>query len=216
MKVAIEAFVLGLFLMLFVGPSFFYLVKVGIEKGFSSAAFFALGIVVSDLLFVLIIVFGLGHLLNSLIFKQIFSIAASVVIFGIGIKLLFFNKVSITPKTIDKLKPAQFALKGFAINIINPFSFMIWFGVLGTISLKRDFSSNQLGIFIGVLLATILLADFAKALAANYIGSLINSKSMVLINKALGVIFIVLSFRLFYFFYTLMNYGNQTLEMNYF
>ena len=60
MQIIAEGIALGLFLALFIGPSFFYLIQVGITKGFKSAAFFALGIALSDL--ALLILFEISSL----------------------------------------------------------------------------------------------------------------------------------------------------------
>lgn len=216
MKVALEAFLLGLFLMLFVGPSFFYLIKVGIQKGFVQASFFAVGIILSDLLMVLLILFGLSRYFETLWFKETFSLLAGIVVIGMGIVSLLKPKGRTAAGKVKTLKPIQYTLQGFGINIMNPFSFMIWLGVLGTVSLKRSFTSSEYTIFVAVLLGTVLCADIGKAYGANALGSIMNEKVVHLVNRVLGVIFVGLGIRLLYFFYELVTYGNQTIKVDVF
>ena len=214
MHVAFQAFLLGLFLMLFVGPSFFYLIKVGIQKGFVPAAFFALGIIFSDLTMILLILFGLSNVFESLLFKESFSLIAGFIIVGLGIYSILKPKGRSSTGKVKDLLPYQYTLRGFGINIVNPFSFMVWIAVLGGISLKRDFTNGEYITFISVLLGTVLMADVAKAYGANALGKIMNDKVVHLVNRVLGFIFIVLGVRMLYFFYELYTYGNQSLQID--
>lgn len=216
MAIVLEAFFLGLFLMLFVGPSFFYLIKVGIEKGFVPAAFFALGIILSDLLMIILIIFGFSHFFNNLLFKESFSFLAGIIILGLGILSLIKPQGRAVTGKVKDLPNYKYCIRGFGINIVNPFSFMVWMAVLGGVSINRDFTTQQYFIFIAVLLFTVLVADLSKAFGANAIGKFMNEKVVQLVNRALGVTFIFLGIRMIFFFYKLLESGNQTLEINLF
>lgn len=205
-QIILEAIALGLFLALFIGPSFFYLIQVGISKGFKSAAFFALGIAISDLLLLLLILKGLQAVLDSYWFQALFSGIAGTMVLYLGIQSLIKKQVNTavsytTPNTKNAL---SFLVKGVFINGTNPFTFMVWVGVMGTVGIQKSYTGTEYSLFIGSLLCTILAADLLKAYLAKLLAIRLTHEWLHKINRFIGVAFIALSLRLFYNLYTLI------------
>jgi len=198
-----------LVLMFSAGPSFFYLVKVGIEQGFRKAASFAVGIFFSDILLLGLIYLGLKPFFENETFRQIFSLVSGVVISVFGITMLIKKKP--TENAIkDDLKGEdpfyKYLLKGAAINLLNPFTVIVWVTVLGSVSpgTKTEFSQ-----FIGGLLGIILLSDAVKAYLAKLIGKLLTQKAVFRLNKVMGVAFIAIGVYFMYVFYQSYFGGHQ-------
>jgi len=203
----LDGILIGLILMFFLGPSFFFLIGVGVEKGFQEAAYFALGIILSDLLMVLVIFLGLRRFFQQPLFQGIFSLVAGLVIFLAGLYYLQKNsKSSINLQSKNGNSPNyMYTVKGFGINVMNPFTFSVWVGVLGTIGVSQPYTQQQYSILIAGMLGTILCADLLKAYFANQLGNILNERILQTINTVLGVIFVLLSLPLLHNWYQLFS-----------
>lgn len=206
MQIIAEGIALGLFLALFIGPSFFYLIQVGITKGFKSAAFFALGIALSDLALLILILKGLQTVLDKYWFQALFSGIAGTLILYLGIQSLIKQQPKLAENSIQNTSQHAFGylLKGILINGTNPFTFMVWVGVIGTVSIRNVYDGPDYTIFISSLLCTILAADLLKAYLAKLLSVWLTAAWLHKINRFIGVVFIILSLRLFYNLYTLI------------
>lgn len=211
MSLIFKGVFVGFILMLFVGPSFFYLIRVGITYGFRSAAGFALGIIISDLLFLVLIIRGLSDYFDNLLFQQVFSLCAGIMILLIGIYSLV-KKINLHIDTLEEKSAKKdifgYFIKGLLINSLNPFTFMVWLAVIGSVELKWNLNSSEYPIFVGSLLITVFCLDVLKAYGANYLGRIINAKTLSAVNRILGGIFIFLGCRLLYHFYKLLSSGH--------
>lgn len=182
------------------GPSFFYLISLSIKKGFKSGVLFTIGILLSDVLIVAIIYYGLADLLESSLFKTIFNVIGGVVLIVLGFKFIFEK----TKKTNKKLEFDTSSLglencfKGFFMNLSNPFAFLVWLTLHSYLSqfhpeyLPIDFLMFFIGLFI-----SILTIEVSKVFLANKIGNYVTDELLNKIHKVLGVIFIVIGLSLF-------------------
>ena len=93
-----------------------------------------------------------------------------------------------------------FFSKGFVVNFVNPFVFLIWIGVI-------DYSVNSYGkgiesslYLIGALLG-ILFTDIAKVFLADKLKVIMNPKKLYWIYKIAGLALVGFSIRLLYVIY---------------
>lgn len=190
------------------GPSFFYLIKVGIEKGFRKAVSFAFGIFLSDILLLALIYLGLQPLFENDMFKQIFSLVSGLLIFLFGLSMLMKKRTEGSNIAIELSdKPFyMYIAKGFGINALNPFTIALWVGILGSVSPenKSDFT-----LFISGLLGIIFLSDSAKAYLAKVIGKMLTEKAIFRLNKILGIAFSIIGIYFMYVFYQSFFDGHQ-------
>ena len=139
----IEGIIVGLSfaLMMGFGPSFFTLIQTSINRGFKSAMFLDIGIILNDIMVVaLMMMTNLQFNINdekSLLYP---GIAASIIliIFGIYTFTLSPNKIihisennnhkidKMNDKFDDDAKWYFYISKGFVINIFNPFVWIFW------------------------------------------------------------------------------------------
>lgn len=196
---------LGFILILFVGPSFFYLIKVSLEKGFLYAVAFAVGIILSDLILISLIYLGFSTIFESTLFQKIFSVIATIVLLSLGI--ITYRSQHANRGVSVNLESDHFYLwyffKGVLINGVNPFTFMIWIGVVGGMGLGNSYTDTEFRYFFSGLLSTILIADILKAYAANRIKAFMNEKLIRKVNRILAIIFIILAARMAFYFLSL-------------
>src|SRR5690606_35039489 len=82
---------LGLVLSFLTGPAFFALLKTSIEKGFYAGASFALGVLISDILFVSLAIYGSSFIALEQTYMVPIGILGSLILLGIGIYYLIIK-----------------------------------------------------------------------------------------------------------------------------
>ena len=112
----------------------------------------------------------------------------------------------IIKKITDQEKlPAPFilGLKGFVINLLNPFVWLFWLATATTIGSKFEFDYIKIGVFFSATLGVVFSADLLKAFISNKIKKFLTPKLMKNINRVSGVILIAFGLYLIYKIYFL-------------
>lgn len=205
----------GLVLMLFTGPAFFFMISIGITRGFKAAAFFAIGIFASDFAIICGVFLGLSDLFTNILFQELFSIIGGVLLLLLGIKF-FTKKYEPDVKEIDlKKKDWTYIIQAFMLNILNPGVFALWIVIVSNAS---TFVTNSNGpeylntgylLYLGGVIGTVFTTDLLKAAFANRIGKILKPKVINTTYKILGILFGLASIKLIYDFFVLFFYGQQ-------
>ncbi|WP_224996491.1 LysE family translocator [Cesiribacter sp. SM1] len=190
----------GLGLAFMIGPVFFALIQTSIEKGFTSGASMAVGIALSDAIYVLIASLGVAVLANSPQFQAWLGLIGGIIMVSFGIGNIQRKIEANRAKAASGAASNSFVQigKGFLLNGINPFVLIFWFGV-GVAVINYDLQQKVL--FFGGSLLTVLLTDFLKAYLANKLSHWLTPTFMNRMNKLVGVALIIFSIKLFYFAY---------------
>ncbi|MCB0737428.1 MAG: LysE family transporter [Bacteroidetes bacterium] len=192
--------------MISAGPSFFYLIKVGIEKGFRKALMFALGIFISDVFLLSAIFIGLRGLFEDQAFRQVFSLASGILVVIFGITMLVRKKVDVgSNQEVKDLPYFMYAVKGIGINLFNPFTIIVWVTILGSVAPKP----NEFIPFITGVLGVIFTSDVAKAYLAKLLGKLMTPRAVFILNKVMGLIFIGIGAFFIFLWYNSYFNGND-------
>ena len=190
------------------GPTFFTLIKVGIQQNFTKGAFFASGIVISDLLIIILVYFGISQIYNSLIFKELFSLVGGVFVFVFGLNSFRRHKLQDGRTLNKKSSHLQYIIEGFFLNILNPFTFGLWLVVIATVNELRTYNIIEQMVFYAVVLLTIFCMDLLKTYIAHQTGRGLSHLVLQRIHNFIGIILILISFRLLYFFFYLVGGGS--------
>ena len=172
----LEGYLVGLGLILLIGPVFFTLLQSTLQYDYKSGLAVAWGIFVSDVVCVLLCSYGAAPLLEQKHNQLIFSCLGAVILFGFGLKFLI--KPSLNFETSLQLKATDyvgFFAKGFLVNFVNPFVFLVWISIIGMATTKYELQQQVNIYLIGVLLG-ILTTDTLKALFAHNIKILLEPK----------------------------------------
>lgn len=199
----IDGILLGLLVSFSFGPAFFGILQTGMTKGFRYGIFMSFGIIASDILLI-----SLSYLIGSGIFddeqNKIYAgiIGGMVlIVFGIVIWLkkpdiLRRRNIKYKTPTIREDKLFHQILKGFFLNIANPFLLFFWFGALGIVS-KSAPSGKLLEysiIFFSATLITVFLFDLLKCYLSAKIKSILKPRVEIYINRLIGVVLVVFGF----------------------
>ncbi|RPA67883.1 LysE family translocator [Cyclobacteriaceae bacterium YHN15] len=198
----VEGFSMGLLLSAMIGPVFFTLVQSSLENGFRYAAILALGILISDLLYVIVTYFGISFLAKFPNFQIFLALGGGIVLIGFGVAT-FFKKNKERPNTgglpVLKSKKRNGFIKGFSINGINPFVLLFWISVAGLVSINEDYAKTDVGLYYAGILITVFCIDLLKAFVAKKLRSFVTPKLMGRMNKAVGIALMFFGLRLFWF-----------------
>ncbi|WP_068774954.1 LysE family translocator [Paenibacillus sp. FJAT-26967] len=143
----------------------------GARHGFTHAWLIGLGAMCADLIYMLLIYFGLAHFLTTPFLKTFLWFFGSFVLLYTGIETL--QSLKVTNSNKDRIHPAHSSSfrTGFLMALMNPLNILFWLGIYGSIladSMQQFGMSNILlnsaGIFAGILLWDILMAGFASSI----------------------------------------------------
>jgi threonine/homoserine/homoserine lactone efflux protein len=208
MEYVFQAIGIGFLLSIMIGPVFFVLLEISITKGFKSALIFDLGVLLSDLFYIVISLFfayqlkGLGDVRNNLAL----SILGGSLFIAFGVYNLFFKKVRLAPidlnhELIDvpeqQVKPnrkkvnTMLVLKGFTLNLLNPGVVIYWLAIVAKgFDLVAKYESDiHISIYLAIILITFFGIDCLKAYVANKLKPLVTVNLLKALNLLIGVVF---------------------------
>lgn len=184
---------MGLALAILVGPILFSLIQRSIEQGIKAGLWVALGIWVSDLLFIGGIMLGIhqiAQMVESPLFEPILGVLGGFVLIGIGVGM-FISKPAENMESTSGLailsSQWKLCLEGFLINTVNPFTVIFWTSLITARSIETDlFSINSL-LFFSSIIGTIVFTDTLKVLLAKKISKYLQPKHILRMRKISGI-----------------------------
>ncbi|MEP7169089.1 MAG: LysE family transporter [Bacteroidota bacterium] len=190
----IKGFGLGLIIAIMVGPVFFFILNTSIKRGFAPAAITSIGVMMSDVFFIVLAYFGSSFVLYLNEYKNATGIIGGIVIGGFG-AILFFNEAKVSAESLEFAEsphpPLLYLAKGFMLNSVNPSVLLFWFVVASTIPVKEQFTAVETFVFYSFTLGTVLSTDLIKAYLANRLKKIITAKSLILLNRIAGISLVI-------------------------
>lgn len=190
---------LGIVLSFITGPVFFALIKTSIEKGFYAGVCLAFGVIVSDMLYVAITLYGTSFLAIESKYRVPIGVTGSVVLISIGIYYLF-KKVKINYERIPSKKHLYgYFFKGFLMCIFNPAILLYWVSVSSSVvSVNGEFKTSDVVPFFSSILLALFSMDVLKAYYANKLRHRIKESSLMWLNRIAGSLIILFALKLAY------------------
>ena len=197
MPALLNGLLFGLVFIFALGPSFFLLIQNSIEFGFKKGVFIAIGISLSDILFVTLTLIGLSAIISEPENAKVFSFIAAGILGLFGLYSFVRKPVINNEESIATDRGLfRFLAKGFLINVFNPTIILFWITLSSTISTTYEYAwTEKRNFFIGLLI-TMLISDILKAYAANYLRAFITVRTVSIFNKLVGGILIVFAITL--------------------
>lgn len=188
----LEGIILGFTLAVFFGfgPALFALLQTTIHRGFLSGLFLAIGIFLSDVVLVGLCLVGAIQIINKPENLEAFGIISGIILIIFGITS-YTRKVEFSkekkPKKKDRPWLTTFVLKGFFMNIANPFVWLFWMGVVVAMTAQFESDENSVIIFFSAALLTVLITDILKCFASYKIKKFLTQKIVQRINHIAGI-----------------------------
>lgn len=195
---------LGLVLSVLTGPIVFALLQTSIEQGFRAGVMVAMGIWISDLIFVAVTYFGVSYVAELAKWDGLefwLGVAGGVILLVVGSSMLLLKPPPV--EHFEQKKAVRFSsrfslwTKGFLINTVNPFTFFFWLGVSGMLFTEKALQPDEAQLFYGGLLGTIVFTDSIKVGLAKSLRRWLKPKNILLIRKIAGITLLVFGIVLF-------------------
>lgn len=184
----LNGFFTGLGMIIFVGPVFFTLLQAAFQFGFKSGWAVAFGIIISDVACVILSEMGFRAFFQNEQNQFYMGIAGGFLLLGMGLNYLL--NPTLAQKTEIRLTAMDyigFFTKGFLVNFVNPFVFLVWISIIGQAS-ANGYKDKELYLFLAAALMGIFLTDSLKAYFAVRIKAWINPQRLMWLYKAVGVL----------------------------
>lgn len=194
----------GLLLAFSIGPGFFVLLETSILKGFRAALVFDLGIVFSDIIFILIAYLTTNQLLEQLKDNPTLFVIGGIIMLSYGLISFIILKrnfikqqeIEIDDDNIPKKNYLGLFFKGFFLNFINIGVLGFWMMIIITYGPQMEMNTSRITIFFAAILLFYLIFDIGKILLAKQLKNKLTPSNIYKIKRVISII--ILIFGLFF------------------
>ncbi len=193
-----EGILVGLSMIIFIGPVFFTLLKSTLEHGKFAGFAVASGIIISDVTCIAVCLLGAIPFFDNDINQFWIGLTGSIILLALGLKYLIKPNAEHNSRQlrVKNVLIVSFFTKGFLVNFINPFVFLVWIGLI-TYAKSEFIHYESLFIFLGGALLGIFSTDLLKVILADKIKRLIQPKVLRVTYRIIGIILIGFAIRIF-------------------
>ncbi|MEM8897542.1 MAG: LysE family transporter [Bacteroidota bacterium] len=193
-----DGLLVGLAFVIFIGPVFFTLLHTSLQFGFRYGLAVAVGIVLSDFMAMSMCALGAAAFLQNPKNQTWIALGGAIFLIGLGLKYIFDPKYKPGNQVeVKKISYLSFIMKGFLVNFLNPFVFLVWIGITSMASSKYGIGEGFV-VYLAGTLAGIFLTDTLKALFADKIKDFFNPKSLMWVFRFIGIGLIGFGIRLLF------------------
>ena len=186
-----QGLIMGITLCLMIGPVFFQMIQISIERGYRHALFFAAGVWASDFFLMVMSVLGVSSvtgMLNNPSFAnyQNALVGGLFVAFGVA-GLLRHHATKRSTKPIIFKSDTSLFFSGFMVNSINPFTMVFWITLAANFNFSQENSLMKSVLYFGTILAITVGTDIGKARLARMLTRMLKEKHLQLLQVVTGL-----------------------------
>lgn len=200
MEIVLKGIVSGLVLALLIGPVFFSIIQTSIERGFLSGVLVAVGVSLSDALYIFLAYMGLSQVFSNGDNQRYMAYFGGAILFAFGAYYLFIKSRKILDfksVNIKSTSPWRLISKGFIINGLSPMVLIFWLGTVSVATGEFGYTTTaQVVTFFSAIVATVLLTDIIKAKLADKLRTVMTPRLVRVMNLVLGVVMLIFGGRL--------------------
>ncbi|MFA5791424.1 MAG: LysE family transporter [Candidatus Paceibacterota bacterium] len=167
MKIFKNGLLTGLFLQFAIGPVFFYIINLTLQKTTLDGLVAVLGVTLADYVYITLAVLGIGELLKKDKIKKWFGILSSfmLVLFGIFIIKGIINESISTTININSASLFSSFISVFLLTISSPMTIVFFTSIFMAKSIEYNYTKKELFIFgFGTGMATFLFMGISVVL----------------------------------------------------
>lgn len=211
MAVILNGIIFGFLLSFLLGPAFFVLIETSIKKGFKSAVFLDIGILLSDAIYLLASLF-VAEKINSWLNENSYIkyIAGSIFIL-LGLISIYRNYSNLKTEnnqsnnlsgvetnTDSMVYPFQLIIKGLGLNAINPGVLVFWIAACTYATNELNFEGIQLMYYFGTTLITMFSIDLLKIYFSSKLKTTLTNKTISILGISIGCLLIFFGFAVYF------------------
>jgi threonine/homoserine/homoserine lactone efflux protein len=203
MEIILKGIISGIVLAFLIGPVFFTILQTSIERGFWSGVVVALGVSLSDTVYIGLCYLGLSQLFDTNEFQLYLAYAGGLILLGFGGYYLFIKSKKLARFNGNHVQERSFFrlfAKGFIINGLSPMVLIFWIGTVGVATSEFGYTtSSQILVFFSAIVATVFVTDIIKAKLADKLRRVLTPGIIKVMNIVLGVVLVIFGGRLILF-----------------
>lgn len=193
-----EGLLFGFILSINIGPVFFLLVETSIKKGVRDAFIMNSGVIISDLLWIILLYFGMETYLESFFESTSSKVIGGVMFILFGVGGLFYIKKKSKVISVGKNRRILFS-KGFLLNLVNPSVALFWLATIAFAIKSLDNNRHKLILFFISVFSIIIVIDTIKFFMARKLRKYLNERRQKKISIITNLIMILFGLYLILF-----------------
>jgi threonine/homoserine/homoserine lactone efflux protein len=188
----------GILFSFLTGPVFFSMIKTSIETGFKAGFSLAVGVVLSDIIFISATIFSSQFVDYNSKYNQYIGIIGGTFLLGVGCYYLI-KKVQVNYEISEaiRIRKRGYVIKGFLMCLLSPTTLMFWIMVGGVVSVQLHYAMAEKVVFFVVAMATQLSVDSVKTYYAAKLREKIKERTIQNLNRIAGGVIVIFALRLF-------------------
>lgn len=193
MEFVIQGLIYGLSLSILLGPIFVALTQTSLSAGWKAGIWVGAGIWISDIVVIAGSYFFTSQFRDMTTNPQYpfwSAVLGGSILAIVGISTFLSappDQTNENPVLKKWVKTGYFG-KGFAINFFNPFTFFFWFTLMHTYGSLQKTSTYEVILLFSTILATIVLTDTAKVVAAAWISHKMSPRIIQITRQIAGLV----------------------------
>lgn len=180
------------------GTVFFALVQNSIDHGFRTGVFISLGVIASDLILIVLSWFNAELIPQGSTTDLIVRICGAIFLMIYGLSNLLKKEKAAYPQT-EKKQLLKFVSMGFFLNILNPGNYIGWLAVTTQLKTVFKYDVAEATFYFTGALSAIFLMECLISWSASFLKPYITYQFLRLVNRLIGVLFIVFAIALFFY-----------------
>jgi threonine/homoserine/homoserine lactone efflux protein len=193
-KILIDGFCTGLLLQLAIGPVFFFLINLSLQRTIFDGLTAVAAVTIVDYLYIMLAILGIGKLLEHVRIKKLIGITSAAVLLGFGL-IMIFSSFHITKMTVTGYQelsnlPNSF-FSAFILTLSNPLTIVFWTSIFTAKAIERNFKKAQLFYFgFSTGFATIFFLGSSVVIVTFFKAS-IQPIAVLVLNAVVGSILVI-------------------------
>jgi threonine/homoserine/homoserine lactone efflux protein len=198
LKAFFEGVFLGLVVSITLGPAFFTIIQTGIDRGFRTAMYISIGVIVCDVFLIVLCYLGLTSIFSKPENNLYIGFSGGIILLIYG-TYTFLKKPEILKRRSPKYKtpesmpsPVLYIIKGFFLNIANPFIVIFWLMAMGWVSANAEEGKllNYVIVFFSGTIITVFATDILKSFIGFKIKKYLRPRNQLRINRIAGILLV--------------------------
>jgi threonine/homoserine/homoserine lactone efflux protein len=158
-----------------------------------------IGIFISDIVAVGLCALGAIPLFENPTNQFYLAVVGSLILFSLGLRYLLFPNTNVNSGVDLKAKDyITYFSKGFLVNFVNPFVFVVWTSVIGMARIKYG-TGTELWVYLSSAVSSLLVTDSTKVVFADKLKKLVQPRLLRKFYRVVGVVLIGFGFRLVWY-----------------
>lgn len=200
MEAVLKGLASGIVLAFLVGPVFFTIIQTSIERGFRSGFFVAVGVSLSDAMYISIAYLGIYQFFDRNDYRVYLAYIGGAVLLLFGLYYLIIKTRKLKLYTVDNLparSPFRLFLKGFVINGLSPVVLLFWVSTVGVATTEFGYNTPSEAVpYFAAIVATVFITDLIKAKLADRLRLVITPKFIRTLNIVVGLVMVIFGSRM--------------------